>query len=330
MDIEEIYYRAVEVGIINDPRGRENVQLALKAKETEYVTSKCREYDRQYHKDYKDCKDYFDKQCLTNPYSDTRILYDSGREPIKKILCAIDVDTAEVLLADRLNSRMEQPIDLIIAHHPEGTAYAKLYDVMKMQCDLFSRSGVPINVVESIMDERMKEVERKIMPYNHTKSVDAARLLGISLMCIHTPADNMVQTYLQRLFDDKKPYMLDDIIDLLMEIDEYKEGMKNGAGPKIVLGDGNRRAGHIYVDMTGGTEGHEDIYETLPLSGINTLVCMHQSEEHRKKAQKYHVNVVIAGHIASDNLGINLLLDQIFRGYDIEIMQAAGFRRFVR
>ena len=34
---------------------------------------------------------------------------------------------------------------------------------------------------------------------------------------------------------------------------------------------------------------------------------MHISEEHRKEAEKSHLNVVVAGHISSDNLGLNLL-----------------------
>ena len=38
---------------------------------------------------------------------------------------------------------------------------------------------------------------------------------------------------------------------------------------------------------------------------------MHISDEHKKEAEKHHINVVIAGHIASDNLGMNLLLDSV-------------------
>jgi predicted ATPase len=41
---------------------------------------------------------------------------------------------------------------------------------------------------------------------------------------------------------------------------------------------------------------------------------MHLSEDHYKHAKGEHINVVIAGHIASDNLGLNLLLDEIESG----------------
>jgi len=54
----------------------------------------------------------------------------------------------------------------------------------------------------------MKEVERRLMPVNHTRAVDAARLFNIPFMCLHTPADNMVATYLQNFLMKKSPIHL--------------------------------------------------------------------------------------------------------------------------
>jgi len=34
-------------------------------------------------------------------------------------------------------------------------------------------------------------------------------------------------------------------------------------------------------------------------------------EEHRQEAEKAHVNVVIAGHMSSDSIGVNLFLDEL-------------------
>jgi hypothetical protein len=208
-------------------------------------------------------------------------------------------------------------------------AYANLYEVMKIQADILGRFGVPINIAEALMDNRIKEVERRLMPVNHQRAVDAARVLGVPFICLHTPADNMVASYLQRLFDEKKPYFIRDILDLLLELPEYREAAKSGAGPKVLIGSEDRKAGKIFVDMTGGTEGSKEIFNSLTLSGVNTIVAMHLSEEHRKEAEKNHLNVVIAGHIASDNLGLNLLFDAILEE-DIEVIECSGFRRVVR
>lgn len=317
MKLIQLYKKAIQIGIENDPRGKDEVlkDLEKRKKEYESIPEKKREF--------------FDIESLENPYSDSRILFGTGEEEIKTIIVGIDMEVGEVVLADSLRKN-GTPVDLILSHHPEGSAYARLFSVMHMQADILGRFGVPINIAESLMEGRIKEVERKLMPINHTRAVDAARLLNIPFMCLHTPADNMVTTYLQKLFDEKKPYTLDDVIDLLLEIPEYRDAEKNNAGPKILIGNKKRKAGKIFVDMTGGTEGAKDIFHSIALSGINTIVAMHLSEEHRKEAEKNHINIVIAGHIASDNLGLNLLLDKITEGEDIKILECSGFRRIKR
>lgn len=317
MKLKDFYKKTIKIGIENDPRGKEAVIRELEKRKKDYESLSEKK------------KEFFDLESLENPYSDSRILFGTGEEEIRTVIAGIDMEVGEIVLADSLRKN-GTPIDLVLSHHPEGSAYARLYAVMYMQADILGRFGVPINVAESLMDKRIKEVERRLMPVNHTRAVDAARLLNIPFMCLHTPSDNMVATYLQRLFDEKKPYTLDDVIEILLEIPEYKEGEKNNAGPKILLGSKDRKAGKIFVDMTGGTEGAKDIFHSMALSGINTVVCMHLSEDHRKEAEKNHMNIIIAGHIASDNLGFNLLLDKVLEGEDIKILECSGFKRVVR
>lgn len=317
MRLSEFYNRAISAAIDNDPRGRDFVIKELDKKKRDYEKLKDKE------------KEFFDADSLTNPYADSRIIFGNGNEEINSIMAGIDIDTGEIVLAEILRQK-GRAIDLIVAHHPSGKPFASLSGVMDMQADILSIFGVPINVAESLTESRAKEVERKIMPANHARAADAARLLNIPLVSLHTAADNMVAAYLQRLFDEKKPDSLDDIIDLLMDIPEYREAARGSNGPKILIGNKTRSSGKIFVDMTGGTGGSKDIYESLKTSGINTIVGMHISEDHRKEAEKHHINVVIAGHISSDNLGMNLLMDATTMGTDIEIVECSGFRRFKR
>ncbi|MCX7770964.1 MAG: NGG1p interacting factor NIF3 [Proteobacteria bacterium] len=317
MKLKDFYKKAIQIGIENDPRGKEVVLKELEKRKKEYESLSEKK------------KKYFDMEFLENPYSDSRILFGNGDEEIESIIAGIDMEVGEVLLADSLRKN-GQKIDAILSHHPEGRAYARLFAVMHMQADILGRFGIPINIAESLMDSRIKEVERKLMPVNHTRAIDAAKLLNIPFICLHTPADNMVTSYLQKLFDDKKPYTLDDVIDLLLEIPEYNFAEHNNGGPKILIGNKDRKAGKIFVDMTGGTEGSKDIFKNIALSGINTIVAMHLSEDHRKEAEKNHINVIIAGHIASDNLGLNLLLDKVLEGENITILECSGFVRVKR
>jgi len=317
MKLRDLYKKAIEVGTANDPRGKDIVLKNLERRKKEFDELK------------PDEKESFDQESLHNPYSDSRILYGADDEEIKSILVGIDIDVGEIVLADSLRSKGRR-IDLLLAHHPSGKAFADLYTVMQMQSDILNTFGVPIHVAEGLMDVRIKEVERKLMPANHTRAVDAARILGIPFLCLHTATDNMVASYLQRLFDEKKPYFLSDVLDILKNIPEYKSAGIHSVGPKIVLGSNNRKAGKIFVDMTGGTEGAKEIFESLTNSGVNTIVAMHISEDHRKEAEKNHMNVIVAGHISSDNLGLNLLIDEISKGDSLEILECSGFKRFSR
>lgn len=313
MKIKEIYDYFVEKGIEKDPRKPDGVTEALAREKKNYEAMN------------EDDKKEYDLERLKNPYSDTRILSGDPDKEVRRMMVGIDMEVGEVLLADRITEKGKK-IDLILSHHPEGKALADLHYVMHLQEDILAHFGVPINVAESILASRISEVKRGLMPINHNRAVDAAKLLGLALMCSHTVADNQVASYLQDIFDRKKPETLRDVINLLKGIPEYEEGATQSAGPEIILGGRERRAGKVLVDMTGGTSGAEEAYAKLSQAGVGTIVGMHMTEKHRKQAEKNHINVIIAGHIASDSLGMNLLLDGL-EEKGIEIIPCSGLIR---
>jgi len=318
MKLEQLYRKAVKIGIENDLRGKEEIKKILKEEKEKFDSLK------------KDELEYYDKDRLFNPFSDSRVLNGELNTEVKKVIVGIDMETGEMLLTYLLNKDLGQKIDLIIAHHPEGYALAQLYDVMKLQADLMASYGINISVAEQLMEKRISEIERRLMPVNHTRAVDAAKVLGIPMMCIHTPADNCVTNYLKKTFEKQKPYKLKDLLKILKNIPEYKKSAKLQVPPKIVSGSENSKCGKIYVDMTGGTEGSKEIFEKYANSGVSTLVGMHLSEEHLENAKKAKLNVVIAGHISSDVLGLNLLFDEIEKEEKLEFVGVSGFERIRR
>ncbi len=270
------------------------------------------------------------KKSKIKSYADTAILYGNPDTQINKILVGIDIEAAELLLADSIRKR--EGLDLVLSHHPEGRAYAGLDRVMQLQVDLLTQAGVSKAVAEKLLDQRRQEVERRILPQNHTRPVDAARLLDLAFMCIHTPADNHVFSFIKRLMDKKRPGKVQDIIDILMQIPEYQEAANNLAGPRIILGNPRREVGKILIEMTGGTEGSRDVFDKLYKAGVRTLISMHLSEEHFKKVKDANLAVVIAGHISSDTLGLNLLLDRIEKSAkeSLQVINCSGFKRIRR
>jgi putative NIF3 family GTP cyclohydrolase 1 type 2 len=321
MKLETFYKAAIEAGIANDPRGEDEVRRILTEENERFKGLK------------DDDAKFYDGDKLFNPYADSRILYGGGAadEPsVRKVMVGIDIDPSEILLAYTLNRDRGAVIDLVLAHHPMGTAQAQLFDVMRLQSALLAKVGVTISVAEQLMDKRISEVERRLMPINHAREIDAARELGIPLACLHTPADNCVTSFLTRLFEKEKPAKLRDLVKLLRGIPEYENAARLQVPARIISGSEGNSCGKIFVDMTGGTSGSKDIFDQMAAGGVSTIVGMHMTEEHLANAKKASLNVVIAGHISSDVLGLNLMLDEVEKTERLDYVCVSGFERVRR
>lgn len=313
MRVQEIYRLAIDLGIKNDFRPKAAIERLLAR------------HKKQYEKLAGVEKKEYDLERLTNPYSDTRILHAADpRRPIKKVLAGIDVEGDELFIAERLGA------DLVIAHHPEGRGLAGLDEVMHLQADILAQYGVPINVAEFLLHVKIEEVSRGIAPINHNRPVDIARHLKLNFMCVHTPSDNMVAQFVRRQIEKKEPEYVEDVLATLKEIPEYQHAIKDKAGPRLFSGQPTNRAGKIaFTEITGGTEGNPEIYERLAHAGVGTIIGMHMSEKHTEAAKKAHINAVIAGHMSSDSIGMNLFLDELAKR-GIEVIAIGGLDRVAR
>lgn len=317
MTLQEMYDLVVEMGIKADPRGRDGIKKLLEKTKKDFQ-------ELQEKK-----KKYFDKESFTNPYADTRILNGDPKMPVKKILAGIDMNVGEVLLADRLNQKGEK-IDALVGHHPEGSALAGLDEVMDLQIDVMESFGVPVNIAESLMRERMMQVKRRLNPANHNQTVDAARLLHVPLIVMHTVWDNMGWKFMSDYLARKEFGTVGDVLAAVEELPEFQESKKGKAGPMITAGSDKNRPGKVVVSgFTGGTEGSKLIYEKLANAGVGTIIEMHMSEEHFSEAKKHHLNVVVTGHMASDSLGANIYFDELEKN-GIEVLPCSGFIRVKR
>lgn len=316
MTLGQIYDLAIEMGSKADSRGVKSVQKILDTAKKEYKELSSEK------------KKFFDLETLTNPYSDTRILYGNTSKTVKKILVGIDADASEVLLADRLNQKGEK-IDVVVGHHPIGMALAALSDVMDLQIDAYAEVGVPINVMDSLMRERMELIKRKIHPSNHNQIVDTARLLDIPLMNLHTVWDNIGDEFMKKYLAKKSFDTVGEVLDYLMEFPEYKEAARGKNAPEIVSGSVKSKTGKIAVFFTGGTNPSKEVYMELAKAGVGTLIDMHISEDGLTELKKLHVNVINAGHMASDSIGANIYLDALEKK-GIEVIPCSGLIRVRR
>lgn len=312
MKIKEIYNLAIKLGIESDFRSKKKIEKIIKKRKEDYK------------KLSKEEKKYFDKESLENPYSDTRILNISKDKEIKKVLVGIDIDVSEILIARELK------VDLVISHHPLGSALSGLHEVMELQADVLSQYGVPINVAEKLLEIRTSEVFRSLSPRNTQRVVDAARILGVNLICCHTVCDNLAAQFLKKIIKNKEFDKVKELIEAIEKIPEYKKAKEIKQGPTLFVGKKENYCGKIALtEITGGTEGNPKVYEWLAKAGIGTIVGMHISEVHRKEAEKNYLNVLIAGHVSSDSLGVNLFLDKLEKR-GIKVIPCSGLIRISR
>ena len=333
MNIRQIYNLSIEMGMAADPRGKRGIEKWLVRQR------------QKYNKLSRDDRALFDRERLTNPYADTRILFGDPNTRVKTILAGIDINSGDIALIKTLTANRPQTtaiggkqavvgrrfaVDLIINHHPQGKALAALDEVMNLQADLMAAQGVPINVAEGVMKARIEQVSRSLSGVNHNQTVDAAKLAKIPLICAHTVCDNNVYNFLTRWLERKNFETVGELVEALKKIPEYKIAAQNNAGPRIFAGAPENRPGKIVaLEITGGTEGSKEVYEKLSQAGVGTIIGMHMKDENRDEALKYHINVVIAGHISSDSIGMNLFLDKL-AAKNIKIIPVSGLIRVKR
>lgn len=313
MTIREIYDLAIKLGIENDFRGKEEIEHMLSLRKEKYNKLQGKQ------------KELYDKENLINPFSDTRILHGEGSKKIKRVMVGIDIAGDEVLVAKQMGN-----IDLLLSHHPSGKALAGLDEVMHLQADVLAQYGVPIAVAQSLLRPRIEEVGRGLSPGNHNRTVDLCNLVDMPYMCVHTPTDNMVAQFLKREIAKRNPKYVSDLMDFLLEIPEYEKATRIKIGPKLYAGSPENHCGKIALtELTGGTEGTTEIYDRLAQAGVSTVIGMHLSEKHTAKAKAAHINAIIAGHMSSDSIGVNLFLDNL-EEKGIEIIPVGGFIRVSR
>lgn len=233
------------------------------------------------------------------------VIYVSG-EKIKKVLFCIDAGVPELLLAKKLKC------DAVIAHHPVGgTAAIHFHEVFKRHIQQMLGAGVPKDKAENAVKKRLEELEVEAHTRNYAQVIDAAKLLEISFMNIHTPLDEVGRQLMSKQINKRtdKNSTLKDVVAALEELNEFKNALTK---IKIRLGKPENKAGKIVVSHGAGTNGGYEIAKTYFEHGINTVIYIHISiGDLTKLKAENKSNLIITGHIASDSVGINPFIKEL-------------------
>lgn len=239
-----------------------------------------------------------------------KVPYDSGiqvpGEDIHKVLIGIDMETPEILLGKQLG------YDCVVSHHPKAeNAVVDFHKVMDVQIDKMVSFGVPINKAQKVLRKKQQSVELGGHVGNYDRHASSARLLEMPYMNIHMPADiiteEIVQKHLDKKLGENPKRTLGDVIDALNDLSIYKDAI---AGPVIRVGSNSDYAGQIAVLMAGGTGGGTDVFKAYFEAGVGTIVCMHVPEDVKKAIAEQNIgNIIVAGHMASDSIGLNVIIE---------------------
>lgn len=240
-------------------------------------------------------------------------------ENIKKALVGIDMNVQELVIGRMLD------FDCVVSHHPRCTNTKGMDELFLEQRYAMFENGIPITEAQKLINASAGEGSDYRLFSNNDRNASASKILKMPYVCIHTPADIIVETALQKMFDarfaEKPRTRLCDVLDVFKEIPEYSHAVFE---PKIAVGEPESYAGRIHVIMSGVTGGGPDVYNAYFRAGIGTLVLMHCTGEDVKKVDEAHIgNIINAGHMASDSYGMNRIIEA-WEARGVEVVRMSG------
>lgn len=238
---------------------------------------------------------------------------DVPAENVKRALFGIDADVGDLLLAKQLG------FDLLINHHPTGGgSQVNLPQVLRRHAVLLEHAGVPRAAAERAVDALLDEHESAAHARNYEKLPSEARLLGVPLMAIHNPCDEIGRQVMDETLRTGLPKdpRVRDAIRVLNALPEFQKALT-----KIVVRMGSEQnpLGKWVVIHGAGTNGGYPVAKAAFDHGIDTVFYIHIDAGHLRRLREEFgregpKNLVVTGHIASDSLGINVLVRELRKG----------------
>ena len=242
---------------------------------------------------------------------------------LQRIMIGIDVAGAELLLARQMR------VDGVIAHHPAGgSAVLDFPKVLVRGAELMAQAGVPGEIARQTLQPAIARAMLRAQAANHDHVPSIARLLGLPFLNVHLPLDE----YGRRVMDDtikhhlaglgREP-LVGDVVSALRTIPEIRDAPTRVMVP---VGRLDQPAGRVVVFHGAGTNGGFSVAQTLFAHGVGTVVYIHLAPEEAEKLRALPApsgNVVVSGHIASDLIGVNRLV-QVLEERGVEVLRMSG------
>ena len=244
-------------------------------------------------------------------------------ENITKVLAGIDMGTAEIMLAKQLG------YDCVFRHHNLTSKMGRLGElVSEDHYKKMVQNGVPVNVAQKVVADRKRALEIAFHANNFEGAGQTAKLLEMPFVGLHTPADLLgertVEAKLKEVYEAKENPTLGDLMDAIMTIPEFANA-PDGQRPVIWVGDRDSYAGKYVVEFSGGVAPEWEEVKAYVDAGVGTFVSMHMNGDIVKKLREDNrANAIICGHMASDSIGMRIILEAWKKAGNIEYTCIGG------
>ncbi len=232
-------------------------------------------------------------------------------ERVERLLVGLDIDTGDLLLARELG------YDAVLAHHFRGMeAELTAWQVYARHIDLMVAAGIPRHAAEAAVLDRMESLRVSAHTANYNRVSGAARLLGVPLLNIHSPADELGRQALQRAVDEllraePNATVAEVCAHLSARFVEFQRAPTRVA---VRLGNPEAPAGRVVVVHGALTNGGADVANTYFEYGVQTVVYIHIAPAELQRLQRTAKgNLIVTGHVASDSIGLNIYLAELER-----------------
>jgi len=187
--------------------------------------------------------------------------------------------------------------------------------VFAKHASILTSHGVPKEAADAAVREMQEEREPRVHAENYDHLPSMARMIGIGLMCIHNPCDEIGR----RLMDEalraqlpEKPRVRDAVA-VLESMPEFRSALTHIV---VRMGTTDHPLGKWAVHHGAGTNGGVPVARAAFDHGIDTVFYIHiDAGALRRLWEAYGRegprNLVVTGHVASDSIGINVLVREL-------------------
>ncbi len=237
-------------------------------------------------------------------------------EGIRRVLFALDVDTAELLLARELG------YDAVIAHHPVGVRH-RSWQVFERHVGLMVRAGVPEEVAREAVASKVETLRVAGQSSTYEQVPAVARRLGLPFLNIHCPLDEVGRRTMQERVDtllaENPQAALGEVAAALAALPAARRAETE---VRILLGEPDSPAGRVVVAHGALTNGGYEVARAYYEHGVKTVVYIHIAPGDLAKLRADgQGQLIVTGHLVGDGVGIEPYIERLrAEGLEVDVL----------